>query len=271
MWGAMGEALLPVWSGVSKPLIAMLHLPPLPGSPRYGGDMQTVHAAVLNDAQALADAGVHGLLLENFGDSPFFRGRVAAYTVAHMTALAWAVRQQVALPLGINVLRNDAQSALAIAAAVEASFIRVNVLQGAMLTDQGLIEGCAAELMRDRAMLGAGQVKVLADVRVKHARPLVEQPLAEEVEDLLRRAHADGLIVTGSGTGRETDPVQVQAVKQAAGDAAVWVGSGVTEENIVRLAPYADGFIVGTYLKKGGQVFNAVDPQRVRKLMAQLA
>src|SRR5688572_14016028 len=154
--------MIPAWSEHRIIVIGMLHLPPLPGSPRHQprppGQLES---AVLQDADALAAGGVHGLMLENFGDVPFHPARVPPYVVAHMTAFAAAVRQRFSeLPLGINVLRNDGQSALAIAAAVGASFIRVNVLCGARLTDQGIIQGIAHDLMRDRANLYATHVKV---------------------------------------------------------------------------------------------------------------
>src|SRR5688572_5687598 len=136
--------ILPTWSGVKKVVIGMLHLPALPGSPRYGGgDMDTMIERVFRDAEALADGGVHGLMLENFGDVPFYPGRVPAHVVAHMTAIAAAVRRPFDLPLGVNVLRNDGRSALAVAHAAGAQFVRVNVLCGARVTDQGVLEAIA--------------------------------------------------------------------------------------------------------------------------------
>ena len=125
------QSLVSRWSAVPKPVIGMLHLRPLPGSPRYGGDVEAVTAAALRDADALAGGGVHGLMIENFGDVPFYPARVPAYVVAHMTAVACAARRRFDLPLGINVLRNDARGALAVAHAAGAEFIRVNVLCGA--------------------------------------------------------------------------------------------------------------------------------------------
>src|SRR5262249_12302675 len=154
------------WSDQPHPVIGVLHAPPLPGSPRFGGDTSAVLAAVLHDADALAAGGVDALLLENFGDAPFFPRRVPAATVAHMTALAAEVRRRFDLPLGINLLRNDGCGALTVAQAVGGAFIRVNVLCGARVTDQGIIEGIAHRLLRDRAALGAEGVQILADVDV---------------------------------------------------------------------------------------------------------
>ena len=167
-------ALLPEWSNVAAPVIGMLHLPPLPGSARYDGDVGAAAACALRDADVLAAGGVHGLMLENYGDVPFFPGRVPAHVVAHMTAVACEVRRRFpGLPLGINVLRHDGRSALAVAHAAGAQFVRVNVLCGARVTDQGLLEGIAHDLLRDRSTLGAREsVRIFADVDVKHSAPL---------------------------------------------------------------------------------------------------
>lgn len=245
----------------------MLHLPPLPGAPRHGGRMDAIREAVLRDAHALVDGGVHGFMLENFGDAPFFPGSVPQHVVAQMTALAALVRARFDLPLGINVLRNDGRSALAIAHATGAAFIRVNILCGARLTDQGIIQGIAHDLLRDRAMLGA-DVKILADVDVKHSAALSPRPLADEVSDTLHRGLADGLIVSGWGTGQKTDPRQVHEVKAAAGSAPVFVGSGVTVDNVQDYAAICDGFIIGSGFKRNGQASEPVDVDRVRAIVA---
>jgi membrane complex biogenesis BtpA family protein len=250
----------------------MLHLLPLPGSPRFGGQMPEVLERLLHDAEALTEGGMHGLLLENFGDAPFCPQRVSPEVVAGMTKLAIEVRQRFDLPLGVNVLRNDGRSALAIAQASGADFIRVNVLCGARVTDQGIIQGIAHELLRDRALLGAGRVKIVADVNVKHSVSLgPPRPIEDEVTDTIQRGGANAVIVSGSGTGQATDLDEVRRVKAAAGDMPVFVGSGVTAETISDYLPHADGFIVGTALKRDGAVTRPVDPARVKTLLEHLA
>lgn len=267
----MIEPICASWSNVPKPVIGMLHLPALPGAPGYGGDISSIRKHILNDARTLQRGGVHGLMIENFGDVPFFPDGVPTHTVTHMTALATAVRDEIDLPLGINVLRNDGLSALAVAHAVGASYIRVNVLSGACLTDQGVITGKAAALMRYRKEIGAGHIKVLADVRVKHAAPLAERPLDEEVDELVKRAAADGVIVSGTGTGRPTDPAMAKAVKGLAPNTPVWIGSGATPESLPALSEYADGFIVGSYFKPGGDTSRPIDLVKVTGFMRALA
>jgi membrane complex biogenesis BtpA family protein len=250
----------------------MIHLAPLPGSPRFSGKIDAIRESALRDAYALRDGGVHGLMIENFGDVPFFPARVPAITVAHMTAIASEVRTRVDLPLGINMLRNDGLSALAVAHACGAQFIRVNVLCGVRVADQGLLHGIAHELLRDRMTLpGGSDVKVLADVDVKHSAPLgVPRDIADEVDDTIHRGLADALVVSGAGTGKSTDAKKAKAVKSRAGNVPVFVGSGVTASTVPGYASFADGFIVGTAFKRDGNPRNPVETERVKALLAAL-
>jgi len=254
---------------VAKPVIGMLHAPPLPGSPRYGGSFDAVRRHVLADAEALVEGGVHGLMLENFGDAPFFPARVPVHVATHMTTLAVELRARFAVPLGVNVLRNDGRTALAVACAAGAQFIRVNVLCGARVADQGLLQGIAHALLRDRAALGATSIRILADVDVKHSAPLGARLLDDEARETVERGGADALVVSGSATGAPADLAGLRLVKGAVA-APVFVGSGVTAENLVGYLPWADGFIVGTSIKRDGVATNSVDPDRVRRLIRSL-
>ncbi|MCX7750952.1 MAG: BtpA/SgcQ family protein [Candidatus Bipolaricaulota bacterium] len=243
-----------------KPILGVVHLLPLPGSPRWGGDLRAVVERAVADAQALVEGGADGLVVENFGDLPFPK-KAGKATVAAMTAVAGKVVGAVGIPVGVNVLRSDGEAALAIAHATGARFIRVNVFSGVAFTDGGVIEGEAAELLRLRATLRA-EVAVLADVHVKHAVHL--GTLAEAARDAARNG-PDALIVTGSATGAAADPEDVTTVQRASG-LPVLVGSGITPENLPRFA-HADGFLVGTALKVDGVTANPVDPSRVRALV----
>jgi membrane complex biogenesis BtpA family protein len=252
--------------GVPKPVIGMLHAPAFPGSPRNTMDLHSIVDWVLKDADALSAGGVDGLLLENFGDVPFYPQRVPPHIVAFMTAVAGEVRRAFDLPLGINVLRNDAVSALSVAAAANARFVRVNVYTGARITDQGLIQSDAHETIRYRKLLGA-DVKILADVDVKHSAPIAVRSLAEEVEEAISRGCADGVIITGSATGKPTDSSHLKIAKDAAAGAAVIAGSGVDLTNVSSVLEAADGLIVGTAFKRASLTVNPVDPDRVRPFM----
>jgi membrane complex biogenesis BtpA family protein len=169
------------------------------------------------------------------------------------------------------VLRNDGRSAIAIAAAAGADFIRVNVLTGARVADQGILQGIAHDLLRDRVMLDASRVRIFADVDVKHSAALATRPLADDVDDTLARGLADALVVSGAGTGKPTDAAKVRAVKSAAGSAPVFVGSGVTPRTVESLLAEADGLIVGTAFKPGGNPAAPVDRRLVAELMRAVA
>jgi membrane complex biogenesis BtpA family protein len=262
--------LLPAWNKVRVPVIGMLHAPPLPGSSKFAGDFEAVQLFVLRDAESLCGAGVDGLILENYCDVPFYPGRVPAITVAAMSVLATEVRRCFKVPVGINVLRNDGQSALAVAIASGAAFIRVNVLSGARLTDQGIVQGIAHDLLRERASLGS-EIRILADVDVKHSAPLAKRSLSVEVQDHVERAQADAIIVSGEATGAATDIASLTEAVQAAKGHPVLVGSGVTVANVAELIHAgATGLIVGSWLKQDGLVHNPVDPARAGQLVQEV-
>jgi membrane complex biogenesis BtpA family protein len=253
----------------AHPVLGMVHLAPLPGSPRCTESLAEILARALADADALATGGVHGLMVENFGDSPFFPDRVPAHVISCLSIVAAEIRRRVNLPLGINVLRNDGRSALAVALAADAQFIRVNILCGARVTDQGIIQGIAHDLQRDRTALRASHIRVLADVDVKHSAPLGERrAIHDEIDDTIHRGLADGIVISGAGTGKATDLSRVKEAKAAAGNTPVFIGSGVSEKTIAAALGIADGVIVGTALKVDGIATNPVDPARVRALMA---
>jgi uncharacterized protein len=251
-------------------LIGVIHLRPLPGSPRWQGNLEKVIATAVADARAYERGGAHGLFIENFGDVPFTKTNVGPETVAAMAAAGRAIRAAVKLPIGFNVLRNDARAALALCAACNGTFIRVNVHTGAMLTDQGLIEGNAYETLRYRRQL-CPQTKIFADVLVKHAVPLSDWSIEDAARDTLERGLADALIISGVGTGMAADLSDVERVRRACPSAKILLGSGVTLANIRDFLPLADGFIVGTSLKRDGKISNPVDPKRVRGLVSAIA
>jgi len=266
-------------------LIGVVHLPALPGDPRHdGGGFAPVKNHAHADAAALVQGGVDGLLLENFGSAPFPKGtsgaRVPPHHVAFLALVAAELKARHGLPLGVNCLRNDARSALGVAAAADADFIRVNVHSGAYVTDQGIIEGEAHETLRYRASMGLGpglghgpgqytrEVSIAADILVKHAAPLAPLTPEDATHDCVTRGLADAVIVTGEATGAPVSPDLLRRVATAAGSTPVLIGSGLTPDNAPRLAPMAQGGIVGTWVKQRGDVRAPVDPERVATLVA---
>ena len=250
-------------------LVGVIHLPALPGSPASARLLADIAEEAVASARALEEAGYDVCMLENYGDVPFFRSEVPPVTIAAMAVLAHEVRRAVKTPLGINVLRNDARGALAIAHVVSASVVRVNVLTGARVTDQGVVEGNAAVLLRERAALGATgtrMVSLWADVDVKHSGPLgAAQTVAQETSDLVVRALADAVLVTGEGTGHAVSTEKLEAVARAArsGDRTVpvLVASGATIDALPTLARHADGVIVGSALRANGKAGGPIDPR----------
>ena len=228
--------------------------------------MADLAARVVADARALADAGFDLAMIENFGDAPFFKDAVPAITVAAMTSCAEAIRAKVPdLALGINVLRNDVFSALAIAKVVGAKTVRVNVLSGARVTDQGVIEGKAADVARFRRTLGADDVEIWADVDVKHSAAIAPRPLHEEAAELHERALADALLVTGTGTGAAVDLSDLAEARKGGRAARIYVASGATIENLGALAEHANGVVVGSALRATNRAGDPIDHAVARK------
>ncbi len=250
------------------PLIGMVHLRPLPGTLYFDDSFDAVIDAALADAWHLQQAGFDGLIVENFGDVPFRKNRVEPHTVAAMTVVVQEIQREIELPIGINVLRNDPFAAIAVASATGANFIRVNVLTGVMATDQGLIEGEAAEVFTYMERI-APWVTLYADIHVKHAAPLVERPIVEVAQETTYRGGADGLIVTGTRTGGSIDVEELKAVREGV-VVPVLVGSGVNAGNVREIAPLCDGIIVGSGLKVDEVPGNPVDPERAKEFVGMV-
>ena len=231
--------------------------------------MEKVIELAVKDALVYEKGGAHAVFVENFGDVPFTKGSVGPETIAAMAAAGRAIRQAIRLPIGFNVLRNDARAALALCAACAGSFIRVNVHSGAMLTDQGLIEGNAFDTLRYRSQI-CPETAIFADVHVKHAVPLGDWTIEDSARDTIERGLADALIVSGAGTGMAADAVDVERVRQACPSAKILLGSGTTLTNLKDFLKLADGFIVGSSLKKDGKLANPVDHRRVASFVSAL-
>jgi uncharacterized protein len=254
--------------GAPRGLVGMLHVGPLPGSPlareaRLDLDLQV--ATAVEQAEVYRAAGFHGLLLENMFDRPYLKGRVGPETVAAMTAIGREVRRAVPLPLGVQVLAAANEEALAIALACGATFVRVEGFVFAHVADEGLIEAGAGPLLRYRAAIAAGHVRVFADVKKKHSSHALTADL--DIAETARAAEfalADGVIVTGTATAAPADPAEVAAVAAAVGIPTL-VGSGVTPDNVASFAT-ADGLIVGSAVKQRGDWRMPLDPAAVRRL-----
>jgi membrane complex biogenesis BtpA family protein len=245
-----------------KPLIACIHLLPLPGAPRYMGNMREVYDTALAEAAIFARYPIDGLLVENFRDIPFYPHKLPAETIAALAAVTREIVRAVHIPVGVNALRNDALAALAISSAAQADFIRVNVHMDAVVSDQGIIQGTSHETLRLRATLQS-PVLIFADAGVKHATPLGDRGLAAETRDLTERGLADAIIVSGAFTGSAPSFEDVEIVRQHT-SLPILIGSGATPDNLRQLYANVDGLIVGSFFKQDGKAENLVQEARVK-------
>lgn len=247
-----------------RPVIGMVHLLPLPGAPGYQHNLGKIFERAVWEAEALNRAGVDGLMVENFGDTPFLAEEVEPIQLAVMAAITRDVRRAMNLPLGVNVQYNAWAAEMSIACACGADFIRVEVFVDTVLSPQGLIHPCAAGLTRLRKDLDA-KVQIWADLQARHSTPLVVRSLVQSAIDA-QNARADALILTGALTGQAAPLEALTEVKQSV-RVPVLAGSGVTLENLEAALAAADGVIVGAALKEGGEVTNRVSEQAARSFM----
>lgn len=248
-------------------LVGVVHLPPLPGSARGGSarDFPALLDQALRDAATWREGGADALIVENFGDVPFRANRVEPHTIAAMSLAVSRIAAETGLPIGVNVLRNDVLAAVSIAALAGGTFVRANVYVGAALTDQGVIEGEAAEVQALTRRLGA-PVAVWADLDVKHAAQLAPRPISELAEDAVVRGLAGAVIVTGAGTGKPINERHLAEVRAAVPTTPLYAGSGVSASSIPAIFRNADGAIIGTAAKRDGDIAQPVDLARVRTL-----
>ena len=249
----------------AKPLIGMVHLLPLPGSPGFGGDLAVVAERAVSDARRLQEAGFDGVIVENFCDVPYPVEPGPLERTIAMTVVLREVRRVVTLPIGVNVQFNDYAAELLIARYTGADFIRVEAFVDNVMTPGGPAFACAPALMRLRAAQSGPPIHIFADVHVKETTPLSPTPLPVSARNA-ELAGAQALIVTGSATGAATPLEPVAEVKRAT-NLPVLVGSGVTHQTAYSSLAVADGAIVGTATKCGGVATNPVDPDLAREIV----
>lgn len=250
-----------------KPIVGMVHVGALPGTPRHHLPMDKIVAAAVADAKIYQEGGVHCLMIENMHDVPYTRGSVGPEIIAGMTLVAQAVRAQTTLPIGVQVLAGADLEAMAIAHAASLDFIRAECFCFAHVADEGIFESNAAKLLRYRRMIGAAGVQVWADIKKKHASHALTADLSlGDVADAAEFMGAETIIVTGPSTGRPPSAAEVTEARERCG-LAVFVGSGVTLDNLTELLGASDGLIIGSYFKQEGRWNNAPDRDRVRRFM----
>ena len=227
----------------AKPIIGMIHMPPLPGAPGNEMTMKQLTEFALSEADKLEGAGLDACIVENVGDTPLFKEDLPPYAVAAMATVTKEVVQHTKMKVGVNMLRNACEEALSVAHVAGAHFIRCNILIGAYATDQGIIEGCAANVARLKKVLGS-QVLVFGDVHVKHAYPIFNVEIEYAAQDLAERGGADAVIVSGPRSPVPPSLERVKKVKDAVAK-PVLIGSGISLANVKQFYERSDGLIIG--------------------------
>lgn len=254
---------------IEKPLIGTVHLDPLPGAPRYdGAAMHTIIERAVGDGQRYVEGGIDGIIVENEGDIPFLKPElVGPETVAALAVVTAAVVAAVTVPVGVLCLANATLQSLAVAKATGAQFVRANQWANAYVANEGFIEGSAATALRYRAAIYARDVKVFADVHVKHGSHAIvaDRSIAELTHDT-EAFDADVLIATGQRTGDATKVEEIETIAAAAARPVI-VGSGLNAANAAKLMRAADGAIVGSAMKEGGVWWNPVSVERTREIV----
>lgn len=248
-----------------KPIIGMIHLLPLPGTPNYDGNIKKIYEQAELEASILAQYGVDGMIVENFGDEPYLIGEPTPDQLALFAAVTYQIRREVSIPLGVNVQFNAWKAEIAIAKVTFADFVRVEVFVDTVNSAQGIVHPCSAQILRYRHLLMASHVLIFADIQTKYTTNLIPQSLTQSASDA-KAAGADTLIITGAATGKTTPLDAVKEVKQTV-NLPIFVGSGTTIQNVNEVLSIADGAIVGSAFKEGGVANNPVSSQKTSEFM----
>jgi len=250
-----------------KWIIGMVHVDALPGTPMHSLSIQSIVNNSVEEALKLQDAGVDAILIENMHDVPYLKRNVGPEIVACMTAVSVELRKRIHLPIGIQILAGANKEALAVAQAAELDFIRAEGFTFAHIADEGYMESCAGELLRYRKMIGAEHILIFTDVQKKHSSHSITADIS--MKDHVETAsyfRSDGIIITGSSTGKEALIDDVKVAYQNT-NLPIIIGSGITTENIENYWDFADAFIIGSWFKFEGKWENAISKERLNRFM----
>lgn len=256
--------------GTNKPVIGVIHIKALPGTPAYEGDVKKISVHAKKEAEIYKDNGIDFLMIENMHDTPYLKRNVGPEITSLMSVIGYEIKNTTQLPCGIQILAGANKDAIAAAHSAGLDFIRAEGFVYAHIADEGIMESDAGELLRYRKMIGAENILIFTDIKKKHSSHSITSDV-----DIVETAHtaeffrSDGVILTGIATGKETDVDEVKMVKENI-NIPVLIGSGLTVDNIENYIPYADGFIVGSHFKKEGLWKNEIDTKRVTKFMKKI-
>lgn len=250
-----------------KPLIVMIHVQALPGTPNNHMSVKEIADQACQEAKILSESGMQAIMLENMHDVPYLNREVGPEIVSALTRVATEVRATTNLPLGLQILAGANQAALSVALAAEFQFIRAEGFVFGHMADEGLLQSDAGELLRFRKNIGAEHIQVFTDIKKKHSSHAMTQDIS--LIDTVEAAEfflSDGVIITGTHTGKPVNQQQLNEV-YASAKLPVLVGSGVTPEGLPDIWDHSEAFIVGSFFKEDGNWQNAPDPKRIESLV----
>ena len=255
---------------VSKPIIGMVQVDALPGTPKYQGDKNKIIEKAIDEAKIYLDAGINSIAIENMHDVPYLNRNVGPEIISMLSIIAYEVKNKTNLPIGLQILAGANKEALACAKSAGIDFIRAEGFVFAHVADEGFINSDAGELLRYRKIIDAENILIFTDIKKKHSsHNLTADVSIEETAKAAEFFLSDGLILTGASTGKEADIDEIKAVKKVS-KLPVIIGSGITEKNFENYLPFCDAMIVGSYFKKEGNWENMVDRQRVKSFMKKV-
>jgi len=256
--------------GIEKPIIGMIHVDALPGTPRSRLTVQQIINKALEDALTYVNAGIDAIAVENMHDVPYLNKSVGPEITAAMSLIAYEVKKATQLPCGIQILAAANREAIAVAHASNLDFIRAEGFVFSHVADEGFMDSCAGEILRYRKQIGAEKVLVFTDIKKKHSSHSITADVS--IEDTAKAAEyflSDGVIVTGVATGAEASIEEIRVTKSAV-KIPVLVGSGVTLDNVDTYWREADSLIIGSYFKQNGDWTQPVDYNRTKLLMDKI-
>ena len=252
--------------GTKKPVIAMVHLGALPGTPLHDNErgLEGLVEAARADLTALQAAEVEAIMIGNENDRPY-EFHVDTASTATMAYVIGQLRDQIAVPFGVNVLW-DPRSTIALAAATGAAFCR-EIFTGTYASDMGHWAPDAGSALRYRKQLGRDDLLMLYNVSAEFADSLDRRPLPDRARSAVFSSIPDTLMVSGKITGEAAKMEGLEALKAVQPDIPVLANTGVKHDTVAEVMRVANGCIVGSSLKVDGDTWNAVDPDRARDFM----
>lgn len=256
--------------GKNRPVIAMIHVEALPGTPKYQGNLNTIIEHACNEARIYTDCGVDSIMIENMHDTPYLNKNVGPEITSAMTLIGSKIKEISGLPCGMQILAGANREALAATHAANMDFIRAEGFVFAHVADEGIIESCAGELLRYRKEIGAEKIAIFTDIKKKHSSHSITKDV-----DIVETAKAaqffmsDGVIITGNSTGTTADLTELEAAKKRV-SIPVFIGSGINYENVESYLQFADGLIIGSYFKRDSYWENELDSQKITRFMEKV-